>query len=155
MSEVSRREAFLGLAAGAAGASVVAGLAGSTAHGAVMAVRSGAIPSAAALEDAALAVRRLANGVERRAGMKSGEALVLHCRSWDGHVYLYLSERVRGFAPVNGAGFAIAAACQAAGRPVAVRHWGHDAAWGGGVGLFEGALLAIEAADLPEDPTLA
>jgi hypothetical protein len=156
MSDVSRREAFKTLAAGAAGATVAATVASPIARAATTTPARGApLPSWEVLESAAAEVRRLGRGVERREGMRSGEALVLHCRSWDGHVYLYVNEQVRGFVPVTASAFAIAAACQAAGRPVAVKHWGHDAHWGNGVGRFEGALLAVEFGDLPEDPTLA
>jgi len=129
-----------------------------TASGAPGVPRAGqALPPVPAWDLAAVAeaARRFGPEVERRPGMRVGEAMVLHCRSWDGHVYLYMDQSVRGFVAVNGPAFAIAAACQAAGRPVAVKHWGHDAAWGGGVGRFEGALLAMDARDLPEEPLLA
>jgi hypothetical protein len=148
MSDVSRREAFLTLAAGATGVTVAAA---SGAMAAPAPARASMMPPPHVSQAVAEAAQRLAREVERRPVMREGEAMVLQCRSWEGHVYLYISERVRGFVPVSGAGFAIATACQAAGRPVGVKHWGHDASWGDGVGRFEGALLAIDALDLPAD----
>ena len=152
MSELSRRSAFKTLAAGAAGATVAAGLTGADAWGAPTALPGA--PRAEIRRAVSEAARRLGRAVERREGMVSGEAVVLSCRSWDGRVYLYLDESVRGFVAVNASGFAVAAACQAAGRPAAVSCWGHEPEWGGGVGRFEGALLAVDTGDLPEEPSL-
>jgi hypothetical protein len=78
-----------------------------------------------------------------------GEATVGLCRSFDAQIYLQLGKRVRGFVAVDARGFAIAAACQAAGRKVAVQAWGHDPEANGGLGRFDGAMLAIDARDLP------
>ncbi|MBK9386308.1 MAG: hypothetical protein IPN34_15965 [Planctomycetes bacterium] len=78
-----------------------------------------------------------------------GEATVGLCRSFDAQIYLQLGKRVRGFVAVEARGFAIAAACQAAGRKVAVQAWGHDPDANGGLGHFDGAVLAIDACDLP------
>jgi hypothetical protein len=78
-------------------------------------------------------------------------AMVLHCRSWSRQVYLHVDASVRGFVAVTPEGFAIAAACQAAGRPVAVRYWGHDPRWSGGAGRFDGAVLALDPLDLPDE----
>lgn len=149
MSDVSRRTAFLTLAAGAAGATGMSAAATESAAPA----RAGSLVPTRVLDEAAEVARRLGREVERRPGLSIGEATVLHCRSWDGHVYLYVNEQVRGFVALSAPGLAIAAACQAAERPVAVMHWGHDPRWGGGVGRFEGALLAMDARDLPEGPS--
>jgi hypothetical protein len=78
-----------------------------------------------------------------------GAATVGLCRSFDAQIYLQLGKRLRGFVAVDARGFAIAAACQAAGRKVAVQAWGHDPEANGGLGRFDGALLAIDAHDLP------
>lgn len=81
----------------------------------------------------------------------SGPALarVSRVRSWDASVYLAVTDGTRGFVALSPAAFAIAAACHAAGRPMAVRTWGHDAAWGDGAGRFDGAACAVDLADLP------
>lgn len=78
-----------------------------------------------------------------------GAATVGLCRSFDARIYLEIGKRVRGFVTVDARGFAIAAACQAAGRKVAVQAWGHAPEAEGGLGRFDGALLAIDACDLP------
>lgn len=154
MSEVSRRSAVITLAAGAVGVTA----AGMTASGAPGVPRAGqALPPVPAWDLAAVAeaARRFGPEVERRPGMRVGEAMVLHCRSWDGHVYLYMDQSVRGFVAVNGPAFAIAAACQAAGRPAAVLVWGHEPQREDGVGRFEGAMLAMQVRDLPTETSLA
>ena len=79
-------------------------------------------------------------------------AYVMHCRCWDGSIYLSIDPSTHGFVHVSDRAFAIAAACQAAGRPVAVKCWGHDPDWAGGVGRFEGAILAIDRRDLEPQP---
>lgn len=76
-------------------------------------------------------------------------ARVLRCRSWDSCVYL-AAKGTAGYAQLTPAAFAIAAACQAAGRPVAMRHGGHEANWGNGAGMFRGVVLAVEPADFDE-----
>lgn len=76
------------------------------------------------------------------------EARVAMCRSWDGQVHLELADGRCGFVALEPRGFMLAAAAQAAGRAVAVRCWGHEAAAEGGLGRFAGALLAIDASDL-------
>ncbi|MBX3464878.1 MAG: hypothetical protein KF830_17050 [Planctomycetes bacterium] len=78
-------------------------------------------------------------------------ATVTACRSWDGRVHLQLADGRSGLCVPEPRGFALAAAAQAAGRPVHVRCWGHDAAAEGGVGCFAGALLALDPADLATD----
>lgn len=141
MTDLSSRRAFVALAAGAAVA------AGSTP--AVAAPASDA-PSEAEIQAAREAARRLSPGPERRPDPVTAEARVLLCRSWDSTVYLYVSERVKGFVSLTPAAFAIAAACQAADRRVAVRFWGHEREWAD-VGRFDGALLAMDVRDLPAD----
>lgn len=153
MSDVSRREAFLTLAAGATGATVALG-AGARA-GPIVTISGGGMPSGRLVARVSAAARRMGGEVERRAGTVVGPATVLQCRSWDQMVYLYLSESVSGFVPVSAAAFAIAAGCQAAGRPVAARVWGHDPQWEDGVGRFDGAMLATDIGDLPTDSSLA
>jgi hypothetical protein len=78
------------------------------------------------------------------------EAYVLHCRSWDSSVYLYVDEQLKGFVPVTPQGFALAAAAQASDRPLAIRYWGHNPRWCAGAGRFDGALLALDRRDLPQ-----
>jgi len=151
MGDMTRRRALLAVAAGtaaAAGAAVArrAEAGGATAHG------PGA-PTPAPVPDAVVraareAARAFGRPVELSSGAVAASAEVLLCRSWDRSVYLHVDSAVRGFVAVDDATLAIAAACQAAGRRVAVIHWGHDAAWGG-AGRFEGAILALDAADLP------
>ncbi len=74
-------------------------------------------------------------------------ARVARCRSWDTSVYL-VAPGLRGYAQLTPQAFALAAACQAAGRPVAMRHGGHDPRWAQDSGLFRGVVLAIDAKDL-------
>jgi hypothetical protein len=76
-------------------------------------------------------------------------AYVLHCRSWDKHVYLYLDENLKGFVEVDDRAFAIAAACEVASRPVAVKYWGYDPNWSDGSGRFDGVLMAMDERDFP------
>jgi hypothetical protein len=135
MGEWTRREALLGLLGGAAAAGALG------------------LPEVTAAEEVDPAARdlarRLGAGHERRGDSVACRARVLHCRSWDRHVYLYVNDRVRGFVPATAEGFAIAAACQAAAKPVAAEVWGFEPDWGG-VGRFEGAYLAVDAADICE-----
>lgn len=74
-------------------------------------------------------------------------ARVFRCRSWDGSVYL-ATPSASGYAQLAPHAFAIAAACQAAGRPLAMRHAGHDPRWSQGSGLFHGVVVAIDPEDL-------
>lgn len=78
-----------------------------------------------------------------------GEATVMLCRSFDTQVYLHFDAQRRGFVALDARGFAVAAACQAAGRKVAMLAWGHDPDACDGLGRFDGALLAVDALDLP------
>ncbi len=143
MTEVTRRHALMAAAAaGAAAATGLIALPMTEARGA------SEQPSGAALEAARDAARRVAPPPERLGGTEVHEAHVLLCRSWDRQVYLYVNERLKGFAPATDEGFAIAAACQATGRRAAVKLWGHAPEWAG-AGRFEGALLALDRADLP------
>ncbi|MBL8696296.1 MAG: hypothetical protein JNJ88_19525 [Planctomycetes bacterium] len=80
------------------------------------------------------------------------QAHVGRCRSWDSSVYLSAG-RARGFAQLSPAAFAIAAACQAAGRPVAMKFTEYEPDWNGGAGRFHGVVLAIDPQDLTSNPT--
>lgn len=75
------------------------------------------------------------------------QAHVGRCRSWDSSVYLSAG-RARGFAQLSPAAFAIAAACQAARRPVAMKFTEYEPDWNGGAGRFHGVALAIDPQDL-------
>jgi hypothetical protein len=81
-------------------------------------------------------------------------AQVARCRSFDACVYLDAGS-VRGYALLTPAGFALAAACQAAGRPVAMKFREHEPDWQQGAGRFHGVVLAIDAGDLAEASELA
>lgn len=135
MSELSRRHAFQALAVGAAAAAASLD---------ARAVEAAPAPS---LEAARAAVRSA-----ERSGARTLAAVRIHlCRSWDRQVYLVGDDGLKGFAALDETGFALAAACQAAGRPVALQYLEHQPAWNG-VGRFEGVLLAIDVRDLPGDP---
>ena len=139
MSDVTRRDAFLALASGAVLATGREATAAAT-------------PDASAhLETARQIAARSGAPLPRGETTSAAFATVHLCRSWDQSVYLRVDARVRGFATVNAGALAIAAACQAAGRPVAVRYWGSEPEWMQ-VGRFAGVLLAVEASDLPPDP---
>ena len=140
MSGVTRRDAFMAMAAGAAAATGAIAVRPAAAEAVVS-------PLEQALRAAREAALKLATPVIRRDASPACEARVLLCRSWDRSVYLYVDPDVKGFASLDEAGFALAAACQAAGRPVAIRYWGHSPAWGA-VGRFDGVLLAVDPLDL-------
>lgn len=139
MTELTRRTAILGLAAGAAAAGTI-GTPGAEARTVA--------PTDAAAQAARDAARRLGASAERPPAGTVGEARVLLCRSWDNQVYLQVSDAVKGFVAVDDRAFAVAAACQAANRKVAVQYWGHSAEWAG-AGRFDGVLLAMDVRDLP------
>src|SRR6185295_4699294 len=101
------------------------------------------VPSEAALQAARDAARKLSPAPERHPGAATAEARVLLCRSWDSSVYLWVNEQVKGFVVLSPEGYTIAAACQAAGRPLAVRFWGHEPEFAG-AGRFEGAIVAMD-----------
>jgi hypothetical protein len=144
MTELTRRTAILGLAAGAAAA-------GTIGTSAAQASPASSDPAAQAAREAA---RRLVATADRFPGGPAREARVLLCRSWDNQIYLQVSDAVKGFVAVDDRAFAIAAACQAANRRVAVQYWGHSAEWAG-AGRFEGVLLAMDLRDLPGNPDAA
>ena len=144
MSDVTRRDAFKVLATGAALAT------GASAMAAESEAASTARTLALARQLAAAVDAPLPPGVPSHTAL----ATVHLCRSWDQRVYLCIDERVHGFATVDAGGLALAAACQAARRPVAVRYWGHDPAWQQ-VGRFDGVLLAVDLSELLEDPDRA
>lgn len=144
MSELNRRDMIRAVAAGTA----VAGTAMAT---------SGR-PGAAAPTPAE--VRRAHRLATTRAALQRalpGEtcglspvqsATVAGCRSFDGQVLLELEDGRSGLVALDLRGFAIAAAAQAAGRPLCVRTWGHEPEAEAGIGRFAGALLALAAEDL-------
>lgn len=140
MSEVSRRDAVKVFAAGAA----IAVGAGAARAGDV----GSAAPAGRRLGRAPAATGRAS---ERRECSPVRSAWVDRCRSWDGQVYLTIDDSTRGWVPVTAPAMAIAAACRAAGRPAAVRVWGHEPGFDRGVGRFEGALIAMDASDFPAD----
>ena len=142
MNELTRRDAVKAIAAGAA-----LSAAAPPAHAALQPAppRIGE----RSLETSLRAAHLTACPVECRESNPIREGYVLHCRSWDSTIYLFVDEHLKGFIPVNPHAFAIAAAAQAADRPLAVRYWGHDPHWCGGAGRFDGALLAFDRRDLP------
>ncbi len=77
-------------------------------------------------------------------------ATVAMCRSWSREVLLQTADGRSGLLGVDAFAYALACAAQAAGRPLHVRHWGHDAAAELGLGRFAGALLALDPLDLAE-----
>lgn len=145
MTQFTRREAVRALAAGAA----VAGASGMV---------NPAFANAVATDDrvvgsaATFAVARRSGAVGEPRAALTACALVAHCRSWDSSAYLHVDSSTHGFVRLSPQGFAIAAAAQAAGRPLAVRCWGYDAIADGGVGRFDGALVAFDELDLPDAP---
>jgi hypothetical protein len=148
-SEVTRREAFKVLAIGAAGAAAGAGeaLAAPAGPGAARGRSSG-------LREVTEATTRMEGEPAIPERNPPCLATVLRVRSWSRQAYLHVSDEVRGFVALPPEGLAIAAACQAAGRPAAVRYWGHDPSWNGGAGRFEGAVLAVDPQDLPGQPAV-
>lgn len=158
MQSLSRRQAFGVISAGAALAAVPG-----RAMASVSAVPTpGPLPQVGPILDPT--TRERADAVARAAA----EALALpamspprwarvsRVRSWDASVYVILDEQTRGFVALSPAAMAIAAACQAAGRTVAIRTWGYDPDGNGGAGRFEGAICAVDLADLPGvDPTFS
>lgn len=142
--DVTRRDAFKVLAGGAAGAVLGAGTpAEAAANG--RAVDARAVQEWQPSYEAA---RRMAGDMAIPESNPACLATVMHCRSWSQQVYLRISEQVRGFVVLTPEGLALAAACQAAGRPIAVRYWGYLPHWND-VGRFEGAVVAIDPRDLP------
>lgn len=159
-SSVTRRESLKVVAAGVVGAAVgaagrpvpadAASLAGSGAlaqAGPVTPLSTCGEPPAATLAAIGAEVDRLDQDLMVPESNPVCLAAVLHCRSWQRQAYLYISETVRGFVGLCPDGFAIAAACQAAGRRVAVRYFGHQPSAHRGAGRFAGAVLAIDPND--------
>ena len=151
MRDVSRRDAFKTLAAGAAVTAPVIALGTNRASAAAMTGSANAIPAHVA-ELIRQAAQKIATKVERRPQAIMAMARVMQCRSWEGRIYLYVDSSTMGFVNVNERALAIAAAAQAADRPVAVKVWGHDPGWASGAGRFDGALVALELEDLPAEP---
>lgn len=145
MSELNRRDVIRAVAAGTA----VAGTAMAATSGRPAAV----VPTAAELRRAhRLAATRVA--LQRAVpGETCGlspvqSSIVAGCRSFDGQVLLELDDGRTGLVALDPRGFAVAAAAQAAGRPLCVRTWGHEPEAEAGIGRFAGALLAFAAEDL-------
>jgi hypothetical protein len=106
-------------------------------------------PSTQARASAKLAAQRLQRATMPTggAGARTAWAHVSNVVSWDARVLLTLADGTTGMVALDGPSRALAAGCQAAGRPLAVRVWGHDAHVAG-VGSFEGAIVALDIADL-------
>ena len=145
-NDVTRRDAFKVLATGAAGAVIgaAANAQGATPTPSTRQTLSSS-PSPAAFD----AARHLAGDVVIPESNPACLAMVSHCRSWSREVYLQVNEQVRGFVTLTAEGFALAVACQAAGRAVAVRYWGHEPQFHDGAGRFDGAVVAVDLRDLP------
>lgn len=79
-------------------------------------------------------------------------AAVAMVRSWQMRVLLQVEDGAVGLCAVDDRTLAIAAAAQAAGRPVFVRYFGHEPDGAAGVGSFAGVLLAFDAQDLGGEP---
>lgn len=146
MDQVSRRDVMRVLAVGAA--------AGAASGGAALAgPNRGPMKGSLSADSAAEAARALLRGTAPMPSLGRGASTSLaEARlgvSWDDRVFLVLADGRHGVVTLTEQGRAIALACQAAGRQVAARVWGHDAGWGGGVGRFEGAVVALEIEDLP------
>lgn len=140
MTELTRRNA-VGLLAGGSVLGSGTLLRGSDAPDAASAVSR---PAYAALPAAA---RAASTAPTPLLPSRTLVARVARCRSWDASVYL-VTEAGSGFAALTPAGFAIAAACQAAGRPVAMQFTEHEPLWQDGAGRFHGVALAIDPQDL-------
>jgi len=132
---------------------MAAGAAAAT--GAISARPAGAEAAVSPVDQALIKAReaalRLATPLIRRDASPVRQARVLLCRSWDRSVYLYVDAQVKGFAELDETGFALAAACQAADRPVALRYWGHAPEWGS-VGRFDGVVMSVDPRDLQTEP---
>lgn len=138
MKDLTRRNAVKWLAGGSV-------LAGGT-------VLSTAKPSNPAMDSQASPPQVPAVAREAETGPRPPEASrillaeVLRCRSWDASVYL-AAEGIAGYAQLTPHAYAIAAACQASGRRVAMRYGGHEPLWAQGAGLFHAVVLAIDPTD--------
>lgn len=139
MADLTRRDAVMALAAAAAG---------------VAATRPAAAQDRAAIVAQAAREAAARHGVQAPADARIAEAQVLLVRSWERTAYVYVDDGFRGFIALDETGFAIAAACQAAGRRVALQAWGYAPEWAG-VGRFDGARLALDVRDFPapQNPT--
>lgn len=143
MTGLNRRDVIRVAAAGAA-------LAG----GAVASSRAGAAPPTplqrARHSSLQQAVLRFDHAGLRRGLSPVVAATVALCRSWSREVLLQTADGCSGLLSVDAFAYALACAAQAAGRPLHVRHWGHDAAAELGLGRFDGALMALDPLDLGE-----
>jgi hypothetical protein len=137
MNDLSRRNALLAAAAAAVAA-------GGTAQAATPAA---ATPDLAAAREAAARV------LPERLNAPILSARVFLCRSWDRQAFFYVDDRTRGFAALTPEAFAIAAAAQAADRPVALQYHGY-APEHAGAGRFDHVLIALDPRDLPGAPVL-
>lgn len=136
MSDMTRRGAFAGFA----------GVATATLTGTALASTTAGKSGVGVPAEILAAVR--SRTPLAQPGARTARAEVALCRSWDRQIYLYISDEIRGFVQVDEHAFAIAAAAQAAKRPVAAQYWGHEPEWAS-VGHFAGVLLAFDEHDLP------
>lgn len=152
-NDLSRRDAFKFLAGGAAGVAAGAALSSPAAANAagITSSSSSTVAHAALASEVRAAAARLAPSPNPGPDARCTWARVLSIRSWSKEVYLILDDGTKGLATTNDAGLAILSACQAADKPVAVCVWGHEANFAG-VGRFDGALVAMDLADLPATP---
>jgi hypothetical protein len=145
MNEVTRRNAMKMLAGGTV---LATGTLAATPRAADPLARPAArAPGAVPVDNAAW---RVETGQTPAATSPVAMATVSRCRSWDGSVYLHAGPELCGYVQLTPQAFALAAACQAAERPIAMRHWGHDPRWAGGAGRFAGVVLAIDRRDFGE-----
>lgn len=138
MSELTRRGAFAGFA----------GVATATLTGTALASTRAPKSGVRGVPAEILTAARTSAAPLAQPGAVTAWAEVALCRSWDRQIYLYITDEIRGFVRVDEPAFAIAAAAQAAQRPVAVQYWGHEPEWAS-VGQFAGVLLAFDEHDLP------
>lgn len=141
MGEISRRDAVRVLVAGGA----VGGLASVAVAGA--STQSSIGKSVESVGGAGLPRVSIGDVPQGGPDARTAWARVSRCVSWDRRVMFTLDDGSAGVVELDPQARMLAAACQAAGRPLAVRVWGHDPSWGG-VGKFESAIVAIDLADL-------
>jgi hypothetical protein len=142
MDALNRRDV---IRAAAAGAALVGGAAAATGVG-----RKPAELRRERLGQVARASLRRALPAEGMGLSPVTTATVAACRSFDGRVLLDLACGRSGLVALDARGFTVAAAAQAAARPVQVRFWGHEPDAEAGLGRFDGVLLAFDAADLDD-----
>jgi hypothetical protein len=153
MNTLSRRDAVKALAAGAAVTAAASASALTPPSRTPPMTRSdGSLPTkpSSGANAAASAIHR-ASAPVCGPGAISTLAVVGSCVSWDDRVLLTLADGRTGLVSLSASARSLAAAAHAAGTHLAVRVWGHDPRANEGVGGFEGALVALDLADLPGD----